>query len=120
MKCRALEYLLSAIKRHAYPAGAHNTSGVVRHKPVTLKQCVVCQKLEKPVRFRFRPATRGIRVLALDGGGIRGIILLECLKLLESKIQLYIPNYSLIDMFDMCAGTSAGNNALSDRGKYWF
>lgn len=36
MKCRALEYLLSAIKRHAYPAGAHSKVLSNAHWIVTL------------------------------------------------------------------------------------
>lgn len=82
----------------------------VQKNKFLVSECVVCGRSIAPVQFRFRPKTRGIRVLALDGGGVRGIILLECLKLLESKIQVYLPDWPLINMFDMCSGTSSGKS----------
>ena len=46
------------------------------------------------------PQTR--RILACDGGGIRGIITLQCLKKLEDRVG------RLVQYFDMFAGTSTG------------
>ena len=46
------------------------------------------------------PQTR--RILACDGGGIRGIITLHCLKALEDRVG------PLVRYFDMFAGTSTG------------
>ena len=37
----------------------------------------------KPAVIKFKPAGAGVRVLALDGGGIRGIVQLEVLRSME-------------------------------------
>jgi len=50
------------------------------------------------------------KLLALDGGGIRGVLSLEILKEVEKQIRLASgdPNYRLADYFDYIAGTSTG------------
>ena len=51
------------------------------------------------------------KLLALDGGGIRGTITLEILAKLESSLQEKLgagPNFVLADYFDYMAGTSTG------------
>ena len=50
------------------------------------------------------------KLLALDGGGIRGVLSLEVLKELEKHLRLATgdPNYRLADYFDYIAGTSTG------------
>jgi uncharacterized protein len=57
--------------------------------------------VEKPVR----------RLLALDGGGIRGVITLEILAQLEAELRGKLgrgPDFRLGDYFDYVAGTSTG------------
>jgi patatin-like phospholipase/acyl hydrolase len=51
-----------------------------------------------------------IRILSLDGGGIRGILPGVILNQLEQKIQKKTgdPERRLSDMFDFMAGTSTG------------
>ncbi len=51
-----------------------------------------------------------IRVLTIDGGGIRGVIPATILVALEERIQRLSenPNARLIDYFDFLAGTSTG------------
>lgn len=80
----------------------------ISRNTISVSQCALCRQPMAPVVFRFRARTRGIRVLALDGGGVRGILLLDCLKLLESMIQIYLPGMPIIELFDLCAGTSSG------------
>lgn len=46
---------------------------------------------------------RGVRVLCLDGGGVRGLIQLEILRQIEGKL-----GGRIIDKFDYIVGTSAG------------
>ncbi|KAI5805984.1 acyl transferase/acyl hydrolase/lysophospholipase [Geopyxis carbonaria] len=45
------------------------------------------------------------RVLSLDGGGVRSILQLQTLRMLEERIDLGIP---IQDFFDLIIGTSAG------------
>ncbi|NBL65735.1 patatin [Flavobacterium sp. NST-5] len=50
-----------------------------------------------------------IRILSLDGGGIRGIISCVILKFIEEQLQkLDNPNAKIGDYFDLIAGTSTG------------
>ena len=59
--------------------------------------------LEPPLGRRRKPASRPIRILALDGGGTRGVIPATLLCRLEE-----LSGARIIDMFDMVAGSSAG------------
>ena len=49
-------------------------------------------------------------ILSLDGGGMRGVVLLELLHALESKLRERAgrKTTNLISLFDLVAGTSAG------------
>jgi hypothetical protein len=62
--------------------------------------------------FRDRLAPGGTkRLLALDGGGIRGLISLEILARLETLLRDALgagPDFVLADYFDYVAGTSTG------------
>jgi len=52
------------------------------------------------------------RILALDGGGIRGVLTLGYLKSMESLLRERAggdPNFRLCDYFDLIAGTSTGS-----------
>ncbi|MEQ8908834.1 MAG: CBASS cGAMP-activated phospholipase [Vicingaceae bacterium] len=53
---------------------------------------------------------RKVRILSIDGGGIRGVLAGEVLKRLEDKLQAKSqdPNLKLADYFDFMAGTSTG------------
>lgn len=53
--------------------------------------------------------TKKIRILSLDGGGIRGIITCVILKYIEEQLQkLDNPTAKIGDYFDLIAGTSTG------------
>jgi hypothetical protein len=56
-----------------------------------------------PLRARYENPARPHRLLALDGGGIRGLITLGMLEKLESQV-----GKPLGDWFDYIAGTSTG------------
>ncbi|KAF5687085.1 hypothetical protein FCIRC_2473 [Fusarium circinatum] len=58
-----------------------------------------------PFVTTIRPPLCGLRVLSLDGGGVRGIIELTVLNRLEKEIGLGIPIGSF---FDLIVGTSTG------------
>ncbi len=70
----------------------------------SLSQCLLCRR---PVQatFRLKPPTAGVRILSVDGGGIRGIVSLQWLLELEARLDL---SSSLSDYFDFALGTSSG------------
>lgn len=52
---------------------------------------------------------RRVKVLTLDGGGVRGIITAKVLENLETQLRFYIgPQATLAGSFDLIAGTSTG------------
>ena len=57
------------------------------------------------------PAHAPKRILALDGGGIRGVLTLEFLEVIESLLQKRQndQNFLLSDYFDLIGGTSTGS-----------
>lgn len=57
-------------------------------------------------QVRLRPATAGVRVLSLDGGGIRAKIPLQFLRTLEHAIGIDVP---VQEHFEFGYGTSSGN-----------
>ena len=60
-------------------------------------------------RFRRPDATDGaFRILAIDGGGIRGLIPALVLERLERLIRAADPDAALSECFDLIAGTSTG------------
>ena len=76
---------------------------------VEMTQCVLClsEWLTPPQRVRLKPKFAGVRVLTLDGGGIRGVVELAILAELERRVGLGIP---IRDMFDLIVGTSTGKS----------
>ncbi|KAL1792986.1 hypothetical protein ACET3X_009493 [Alternaria dauci] len=55
--------------------------------------------------MRVRPATAGLRVLSIDGGGIRAAIPIQFLCALENAVGLDMP---IQEFFDLAYGTSSG------------
>jgi hypothetical protein len=56
------------------------------------------------------PAKAPKRILALDGGGIRGILTLQFLKTIEALVKQRLGNNALLsDYFDLIGGTSTGS-----------
>lgn len=64
--------------------------------------------------IQLRPRCAGVRILTLDGGGIRGIVELAVLKALHTSVGL---NLLPKDMFDLIVGTSTGTST-PDRPTY--
>ncbi|OCT45695.1 hypothetical protein CLCR_01405 [Cladophialophora carrionii] len=55
--------------------------------------------------IRLNPRYGGIRVLTLDGGGVRGVIELALIEKIEQRIGLNLP---ISEFFDLVVGTSTG------------
>ncbi|OQO10125.1 hypothetical protein B0A48_04482 [Cryoendolithus antarcticus] len=74
----------------------------------TMSSCPLHQystKWAKPALIKFKPTGAGVRVLSLDGGGIRGIVQLEVLRAMEQVIGGFIPIQSF---FDLIVGSGYG------------
>lgn len=56
-------------------------------------------------KLYIKPKAAGVRVLTLDGGGIRGIVELEILRQIEQSLGVQIPVQAF---FDLIVGTSTG------------
>ncbi|KAI5462890.1 hypothetical protein BGZ63DRAFT_402245 [Mariannaea sp. PMI_226] len=55
--------------------------------------------------IRVKPQEAGPRILALDGGGVRGLVQLTILQQLEQQVGFGIP---IDELFDLVIGTSTG------------
>lgn len=64
----------------------------------------------KALSDRLAAGTEPKRVLALDGGGVRGVLSLEILRAIEKTLRERRgnPGYVLADYFDLIGGTSTG------------
>ncbi|KAF2128735.1 hypothetical protein P153DRAFT_340903 [Dothidotthia symphoricarpi CBS 119687] len=58
-----------------------------------------------PCIIRFKPDHAGVRLLCLDGGGMRGIVELEVLRAIRNQLGIQIPIQAF---FDLIVGTSTG------------
>jgi hypothetical protein len=68
--------------------------------------CILCGEQNHKPAISLTPTTAGVRVLSLDGGGVRGVIPLVFLEFLQDSLtELQV---SLRDVFDLVCGTSAG------------
>lgn len=74
----------------------------------SLHSCLICGDSSSggwPYVSKIRPELGGLRILSLDGGGVRGIVELTVLRRLEESIGLGLP---LGHFFDLIVGTSTG------------
>jgi hypothetical protein len=76
-------------------------------------ECMLCGSQKNrdgqwPYGVQYRPDLCGVRLLSLDGGGIRGIIQLSILNRLETRLDLEMP---IGELFDLMVGTSTGKLA---------
>ena len=69
--------------------------------------CVICGMGTDERRIRIKPDTADVRILSIDGGGIRGRGPLEFLRVLEEMIDLPV---SVPRHFDVVFGTSSGRH----------
>ncbi|KAH7016325.1 uncharacterized protein B0I36DRAFT_254112 [Microdochium trichocladiopsis] len=69
-----------------------------------LGHCLLCGLLSAPASIQIRPETAGLRVLSIDGGGTRGRVPLEFLRVLQERVGLPLPIH---ENFDLVFGTSS-------------
>ena len=69
-----------------------------------IESCILCRKGHATVSVK--PPTAGTRILCIDGGGVRGIVPLGYLSLLQDALGQAC---SVQDMFDVAFGTSSGS-----------
>jgi hypothetical protein len=70
-----------------------------------------CPQCGTDISFQARivPPTCGIRFLAIDGGGSRGIVSLGFMEELRQALGL---RYAVQENFDYCIGTSSGESTI--------
>src|SRR5262245_51270375 len=76
-----------------------------------MSESVSEQKLWGPLYERYKEKNRQHRMLALDGGGIRGVLTLEILIRMEELLAAATgrgASFRLCDFFDYIGGTSTG------------
>jgi uncharacterized protein len=78
-----------------------------KHGEETMPDQAKRQKIRLPERLE---AKRPRKLLAIDGGGIRGVLALQIVAKIESLLrdETSNPDYRLADYFDYVAGTSTG------------
>ncbi len=66
--------------------------------------------MARTLQERFDPETGPKRILALDGGGVKGVLTLGLLKALEAELRRRSgdPDFVLSDYYDLIGGTSTG------------
>lgn len=107
---------LSCVPDHVLPCGHAFCEGCVHDfgeltedtkAEVVIASCVWCKMAFCPAQVvQTKPLCAGIRILTLDGGGIRGILELALLKLVEDQIDLGV---GIQVFFDLIVGTSTGS-----------
>ena len=70
-----------------------------------IPNCFTCGREFQNVTIKVKPDTAGVSVLSIDGGGIRGIVPLQFLQVLQDRVGLPIP---VQENFDIAFGTSSG------------
>lgn len=104
------EYMLPC--RHAICDACVRRFGTPQHDEehcFKVSRCLLCQAT-CDLRFRLKPPTAGARILSIDGGGIRGVIPLQTLTLLQASMGDDCP---IRDFIDVAFGTSAGWSTIA-------
>ena len=75
---------------------------------ISMKGCPLHQNLEvfQPVpKLQLKPFYSGVRILTIDGGGVRGLVELKLLQAVQTELGGRIP---IQRFFDIIGGTSTG------------
>jgi Patatin-like phospholipase len=79
---------------------------LVSRNKYSIATCMICGLRTHDQYFHLLPPTAGIRILSMDGGGVRGIIPIIILCHLEQELALF--QCKIGDFFDIVFGTSTG------------
>ena len=71
--------------------------------------CLICYN--GVLQVTIKPPTAGVRILSIDGGGVRGVVPLEFLALLQDLVG---PDCPIQSLFDLAFGTSSGTVVVLD------
>ncbi|KAK1841736.1 patatin-like serine [Colletotrichum chrysophilum] len=105
--CRTPEYALSC--GHAVCAiDARRFGEKTGPDSFVINACPLCFRSVGTSQYRVKPKTKGINILSIDGGGVRGIIPLQILQLLEKRLSSFLPDFPVQNHFDLIVGTSSG------------
>lgn len=76
-----------------------------------MDSCILCRKFspDHDQTIHLEPRCAGVRVLTLDGDGVRGIVELSLLERLSEEIGL--SDVPLTEFFDLIMGTSTGESS---------
>ena len=78
---------------------------------LSIRRCFLCYMVLQDVMVKVKPDTAGVNVLTIDGGGVKGVVPLPFLQILQDRIGLQIP---VQDNFDVGFGASSGRCARFD------
>ncbi|KAI0868821.1 hypothetical protein GGS24DRAFT_494248 [Hypoxylon argillaceum] len=107
-----LERRLAGYPDSVFPRGQISLSRCPLHVPRKAEF-----ELVEPRTIEWKPDLAGVRLLCLDGGGIRGIVELEVLNQIEIYLGGHLPIQSF---FDLIVGTSTGGIIAAGLGiKNW-
>ncbi|KAK2469735.1 hypothetical protein H9L39_18550 [Fusarium oxysporum f. sp. albedinis] len=94
---------LSCIRRLPQTFSPKSSSDPWEYVP---QSCHICGQPTPGISIRLFPDTSRLRVLSIDGGGIRGSAPIGFLKAIQDEIG--IPYYNVQRSFDVKVGTSSG------------
>lgn len=105
---------LMDVPQHALPCGhtlcdrCVRACGELKQTTLLVSWCPLhpnATRWEQPKVIKYKPLGAGVRVLALDGGGIRGVVQLEILRSIERALGRHLPVQAF---FDLMVGTGTG------------
>ena len=73
-----------------------------------ITRCILCLT-KGTLSANLKPPTAGARILSVDGGGIRGVVPLEYLNMLQNLLG---PTVRVQELFEVAFGTSSGTQPL--------
>lgn len=117
---------LMDVPQHALPCGhaicdrCARACGELKQSTLLVPWCPLHPNVTRwtqPKVIKYKPRGAGVRVLALDGGGIRGVVQLEILQGIQRALGMHLPVQAF---FDLIVGTGTGGLiavALAEQGK---